>query len=499
MDRTEEFTYGWEFMERVIGADIAANQALSDVLNNIELNNQIQLDNEKILAINYAIDELTKNLNSLSNHNLNVEQLKGFVAEEWHSGTFNIDAIQKQSEHRAWTLQENGYASVDIQTNFGKEYSSKYSNTAKESENMQAILDRETRSPKYHNQERLIANEQLDEAKTIAKQREIRNILTRPEVSESHKETSQHLVGKISDDEGVESKPLSIKESKQIAKEINDEGFDHEKHGFNKGTILYKVQIDYFNQAMKAGLTAASITAITQLVPQLYKAIDYLIKEGEIDLADIKESGKIIVSTSAESFLRGSIAYTTEIAVLNGLFGESIKNIDPTIIGSTVTIILGTIKDSILVAAGKMTSKEMGSNFVDHVIVSSSYFVGMRVGGLIMQHLCPNLPFVGYALGSLIGCSLSVAYQIGKKQLISFCIDSGFTCFGLVEQNYQLPEKVLSDLGIDYIPIPKTEINTTNIQRTNVQNSLSVTQYETINITILKRGILEINKIGYII
>ena len=101
MDRTEEFTYGWEFMERVIGADIAANQALSDVLNNIELNNQIQLDNEKILAINYAIDELTKNLNSLSNHNLNVEQLKGFVAEEWHSGTFNIDAIQKQSEHRA--------------------------------------------------------------------------------------------------------------------------------------------------------------------------------------------------------------------------------------------------------------------------------------------------------------------------------------------------------------------------------------------------------------
>ena len=48
MDRTEEFTYGWEFMERVIGADIAANQALSDVLNNIELNNQIQLDNEKI-------------------------------------------------------------------------------------------------------------------------------------------------------------------------------------------------------------------------------------------------------------------------------------------------------------------------------------------------------------------------------------------------------------------------------------------------------------------
>lgn len=292
---------------------------------------------------------------------------------------------------------------------------------------------------------------------------------------------------------------LSIKESKQIAKEINNEGFDYEKRGFNKGSIIDKVQIDYFNQAMKARLTAASITAITQLVPQLYKAIDYLIKEGEIDLSNLKESGKIIVSTSAESFLRGSVAYTTEITVLNGLLGESIKNIDPTIIGSTVTIILGTIKDSILIAAGKMASREMGSHFVDHVIISSSYFVGMKVGGLIMQHLCPNLPFVGYALGSLLGCSLSVAYQIGKKQLISFCIDSGFTCFGLVEQNYQLPEKALSDLGIDYIPIPKNEIKTTNIERTNVQRSLNTTQYETVNITILKRGILGINKIGYVI
>lgn len=38
--------------------------------------------------------------------------------------------------------------------------------------------------------------------------------------------TEEHLVGKISDGEGVESKELSIKESKQIAKEAKDGGFD---------------------------------------------------------------------------------------------------------------------------------------------------------------------------------------------------------------------------------------------------------------------------------
>jgi hypothetical protein len=38
----------------------------------------------------------------------------------------------------------------------------------------------------------------------------------------------------------------------------------------------------------------------------------------------------------------------------------------------------------------------------------------------------------------LIGTSFCVIYNIGKKKLISFCVDTGFTCFGLVEQNYEL-------------------------------------------------------------
>lgn len=48
-----------------------------------------------------------------------------------------------------------------------------------------------------------------------------------------------------------------------------------------KKLLIDEVRINYVNQALKAGLTAASITAITQIVPELYKAIDYLIKHGE--------------------------------------------------------------------------------------------------------------------------------------------------------------------------------------------------------------------------
>lgn len=103
----------------------------------------------------------------------------------------------------AFTLQDNGYGSVDIGTNFGKSYSLKYSNLAEKAENYQAILNKETHLPKYQGQERLIAPEQVDEAKVWASRRAIKDMYTRPDVSASHKDTGDHLVGVVSDGEGV--------------------------------------------------------------------------------------------------------------------------------------------------------------------------------------------------------------------------------------------------------------------------------------------------------
>lgn len=173
MTKLEEVKYGWDFMAQMIGADFAGRSAFSGYFDNLERNESINMQNMRIQEINDAIDRLTKSINEHPHLNLNVEQFKGYVAEEWHAGTFNIDALRKESNHRAWTLQDNGYGSVDVETNFGKEYSLKYSNTAKEAENMQAALNVDTRAPKYQRQERLIAGEQVEEAKAWAYRRNL--------------------------------------------------------------------------------------------------------------------------------------------------------------------------------------------------------------------------------------------------------------------------------------------------------------------------------------
>lgn len=499
MNKLEDVKYGWNFMSHIMEADYLSKKAFSDYVFNLVQNEEIKTQNIRIDEINKAIDLLAKNINEHPHINLNVEQFKGFVAEEMHAQTFNIDALKKGSMHRAWTLQDNGYGSIDVTTNFGKNYSLKYSNTAKDAENMQAALNPETRMSKYEGQERLIASDQIDEAKFWAHKRGIKDINNRPDVSKSHFETEKHMVSKITDGDGVESRELTIKESKQIAREAKKGEFDPEKYGYAKEAVLDEVQLDYINKAFEAGLTAATITAILQIVPEIYKAVDYLIKNGEINLNQIKKTGVNIITSSGESFLRGAIAYSVEMAIQNGLLGESLKHVNPSVVGVAVTVILSTIKDSLFVAAGKMTCKEMGIHFTDTLIVSSGYLVGMKIGGTITQILCPNLPVISYAIGSLIGCSVSVVYNIGKNKLISYCVDSGFACFGLVEQNYQLPEDVLKSLNVHIIPIERSTVTRTDINSIKTNTSINSIMIDTIDIIVLKRGIIGINKVGYIV
>ena len=491
--------HGWEFMTKMVGTDLSSRTALSDYMRNTTHNNAILLRNKRIQKINEAITQLEKNINEHPHVNLDVEQFKGFVAEEMHAGTFNINAIRQGSDHRAWALHDNGYATVDVETNFNKSYSLKYSNTAKDAENMQAALNTDTRTPKYHGQERLISSEQVDEAKIWAHKRALKDLENRPDVAKSHVETQQHLVGKISDGEGIESKELTIKESKQIAREAKNGRFRSDAHGYAKSPLLDTSRINYINQAIKAGLTAAAISTITQIVPELYKAIDYLIKHGEIDTEGIRKSGNKVMSASGESFLKGAIAYGVEMAILEGLLGETIKQVSPSVIGVAVTVILSTIKDSILVAAGKITVEEMGIKFFDAMVVSSGYLVSMQIGGAIAQALCPELPGIGYALGSLLGCSLAVLYDIGKNKLISFCVDTGFACFDLVKQDYKLPEEMLKKMGVHSIPVLRAEVSRVHVNRASVTVQKASAGYETVAFTGVRRGVIGIKRIGYVI
>ena len=57
---------------------------------------------------------------------------------------------------------------------------------------------------------------------------------------------------------------------------------------------------------------------------------------------------------------------------------------------------------------------------------------------------------------------------------------------------------MLNDLWVHTIPVPRTDVNRTEIEITDTVNRIETSQYETIDINVLRRGIIGINKVGYV-
>lgn len=481
MQYSKEIQQGWEFATATMGTNIATN-----------------IGEEYVRAVENAIRQLEDNINNHQYRNLGIKQLQGFMLEEWSSGTFNIDAIAASSSDRSSVLHSTLLDSVDVELNSGKTYSAKSYATSSQTAKEQARLNLNTRQASYRKQGRLVPSDQLEDAKAIARLEKQRNEFIREDVSKAYANTEKKLTDRISNKEGIESKSVSRKELEKIARESKERVFKAEEHCI---TTKSAIKPEYLlKQALNAGYTTAAVTVAFQLAPEIYKAIDFLIKNGEINFEQVKVMGEKGITAGSEGFLRGSIAACLQIACESGFLGEVLKDINPTILGTVVSLVFQTAKNSILVAAGKMTKQQMGAAFVDMIVVIGGYYAGAHIGGIIGQTLGFQLPVLGYLLGSLIGTSFSVVYNIGKKKLISFCVDTGFTCFGLVEQNYELPEDVLTEIGVTLAEIPRTKIDTINIPRVKINTSeIRKSDYETIDMTVLRRGIIGINKVGYVI
>ena len=484
MDVKEYLYKGWDFATKIAGVSYGANEAATYVA-----------------EVDMAIKNMEAGMRSLKS-NQSDAVLGGFVAEEWHTDTFNIDAIAGGSVNRAQRLGVTGYGSVDVTTNFGKDYSGKYMSTAEMSATKQALLNRESGTPLYEGQERLIPSDQLEAAKEYAHRQSLRNTEIRPDTSKAYSDTENHLTDRITDSEGHESRALSKAEDLKIAKEIKNDEFSASKHGIDINSVINSRYL--IEQALQAGLSAATLTMAFKAAPEIVKIINYLIKNGEIDLQQVKKSGIEVISASSEAFITGSIAGTLKILCEKGVLGEAFKGINPCVMGTVVSIIFQTVKSSILVAAGKMTPREMGDRLITCTVVGIGTFAGFElfkvVGGTAAQSLI-HIPVIGYAIGSLIGCMCAVVYQVGKNHFISFCANTGFTCFGLVEQDYQIPAEILSDIGLDLAELDFAEIDRAEINMTDVgsYNHLDVAEIESVEIKMIRRGIIGVNKIGYIV
>ncbi len=194
--------------------------------------------------------------------------------------------------------------------------------------------------------------------------------------------------------------------------------------------------------------------------------------------------------------MRGTVSAAITAACKSGMLGVALKSVDPTIIGAVTVLFMNTAKNSYAVATGIMTRNEMTNELIKTMFTTTC---SLALGAFTQAFI--EIPVFGYMLGSFVGSLFgSFTYSVAYKHAISFCIDTGFTMFGLVEQNYILPEDVIKEIGIDVFEYEQFSYDKFEPEKIEY-NSFEPNRFEpvTINMIFLRRGVIGINEIGFLV
>ena len=466
-----------------------------------------------------AITELSDNMGKFAGYGTRVAQLKGNIAEYWHSGTFNIAAAVRDSKDRTIVPASNALASPDITGSWEYDASLKYTkNSAKDQaktlyeryrqylaqprksepktyeEYVAGIQNNGEHTPMYLGQARLVPSDQLDVATTWLKRKIATEQFTRPEQAARYEETLRLIDDRVRNNKGVESIPLTDADARKIALAAKEGGFEPSDWGLKTEEVILWENI--MDQAFKAGLSAAIISVVLEVAPVLISAISNMLQSGELDAEDFKRVGFAALKGASLGFVRGHVAAAVQIACTAGKLGSALKAADPTMIGAAVALTMNTLQNATLMAFGQMTNKEFVNQCIQDLFTTSC---SLALGS-VLQALLPQLPVLGFMLGSFIGSAIgSFIYKTAYSCVISFCVNSGCTFFGLVEQDYTLPEDVLNEIGIqvfEYERFAPKKITHKGFEPKRLE--ARVFTAKSIDIVFLRRGVIGVNRVGYL-
>lgn len=472
-------------------------------------------------AVESEIKKLVNNLNDFETSGARIDTLKGDVAEFWHAGTFNINAAINSSKNRVQVDRSHDFGSADITgVNFDAKFGLKYYKvgTASAIQQSKSILNRfneyktrgrndnlelyleerglsaetDLNSPVYSGQYRVIPSDQLKEA-TMFLERKIREeAVKRPEQVHRYEETLKLLRDKVKDNEGNESIALSEQEARELASLSKEGGVNPEGLHLTTEELIKFTNI--LRQAYKAGLTAATISMVLRVAPEVLNAIAYLIKNGEIEEGQFKKIGFAAITGAGEGFVRGTVSAAITASCKAGLCGSAMKSIDPSIVGAVTVLVMNSMKNSYQVTTGNMSRAEMVNELIKEMFVTTcALSMGAASQSLI------EIPVLGYMIGSFVGSIAgSVIYSSIYNPVLSFCVDSGFTLFGLVDQDYELPEEVLKEIGIEIFEYEKFEYEPFEYEKFEYEKfEYEQFEYEKLHTIFLRRGVIGVNCIGY--
>ena len=357
-------------------AAIKEPQLVANVLSANSVNNYLDSIDMVIDNANKSIIESVTTKAETINQNPNLD---GFIFEEYHAGTFNIDAAVKQKSYHAEALKPElgetyGKNSIDIVIEDSGKYVKKYSAKAYKNANETAksFYDKIT-GYKYKFQSKLVPTDQT---------REIVN-----------------SVDKIKFD-NVESKGITKTEIKNIQNELQTGNKKADIINFKNDVNTISISKQIGKQAMVNGTMGLGIGMATNIGINL-------ITGKEVDAEQVIEAGiKTGASMGMATAVAGGIRVAVEKKVIPTVFSRVLTN---NTIGAIAAASMDIIGTAFKLGSGEITlgkavkdiGKSVGAAYGAIVASGWGYAGGMALAGMI------GLGTIG-AVGTILGVGVAV-------------------------------------------------------------------------------------------
>lgn len=413
---------------------------------------------------------------------------KGFTAEAWHSETYNVDAVRRGKVGDAWTPNETSQTTSAQDIVFGPAredpVQSKYYKTAEDT--AKAISH-----PDYH-MDKVVPSDQLDEVRSIAARLADKNSISRPEQADEYRHTAATTSDHLERD-GASSRALTEAESRELTSDArDDERLDMERWGLTPEKV---VQLeDVAREALRAGGQAAAISAAMSLAPLVIAALKQAIKEGELDTAELARLAKAAPWTVLRSGVSGTLTAALVAAAETGKLGATMSEVSPSVIAYTVVLSINCLQTSYRAATGEISWTEASVIVAKDGLVLAGAMAGAHLGAFLIP-----VPLLGSMIGSIVGASIArILVQQGEGFLMGLAVRNGWTYFGIVTQNYTLPEQALRAAGFDVVDLDKVELDTIDLDTVTLDTvELDVPEVDGIPFQVLRRGLVSIGTVAY--
>ena len=357
-------------------AAIKEPQLVANILSTNSVNNYVDTINTAIDNANKTVIESITTKAGTINQNPNLD---GFIFEEHHAGTFNIDASVKQKSYHAEALKPElgetyGKNSIDIVIENSGKYVKKYSAKAYKNANETAksFYDKIT-GYKYKFQSKLVPTDQTKEI--------------------------VNSVDKIKFD-NVESKGITKAEIKDIQNDLQSGNKKTDIFSFKKDVNTISISKQIGKQAMVNGTMGLGIGMVANIGANIITGKG--LEAEEVIEAGIKTGASMGMATAVAAGIRVAV----EKKVIPTVFSRVLTN---NTIGAIAAVSMDIIGTAFKLGSGEISlgkavkdiGKSVGAAYGAIVASGWGYAGGMAIAGMI------GLGTIG-AVGTILGVGVAV-------------------------------------------------------------------------------------------